>query len=172
MKRQDLLSIFRKYRLILAILVFAVSTDQWTKVLAKSHLRFKATSTYLGDTFRLQYSENPGAFLSLGAGLSDNARFWIFVVLVSGFLLLAGFYMIKGIDDFWQTFGLAWMIGGGIGNLIDRALYGRVVDFMNMGIGDLRTGIFNMADVYIMAGMFIILLVPPLVSRRKRQKQA
>jgi signal peptidase II len=54
---------------------------------------------------------------------------------------------------------LALVAGGGISNLIDRLLYnGRVTDFLNVGIGGVRTGIFNVADMAIMAGALLLLL--------------
>jgi signal peptidase II len=54
--------------------------------------------------------------------------------------------------------GLCFVIGGGVGNLFDRILYGSVTDFLYVKFGIFQTGIFNMADVSIMAGLFIILL--------------
>ena len=57
----------------------------------------------------------------------------------------------------WQIIAYSFILGGGVSNIYDRLLYGSVVDFMNMGIGTLRTGIFNFADVSIMIGLFMIL---------------
>ena len=54
--------------------------------------------------------------------------------------------------------GLCFVIGGGVGNLFDRILYGSVTDFLYLKFGIFQTGIFNMADVSIMAGMSVILL--------------
>ena len=57
--------------------------------------------------------------------------------------------------------GLAFIVGGGCGNLIDRLLRdGRVGDFMNIGIGPLRTGIFNFADLFVLTGCLLLLLSP------------
>jgi signal peptidase II len=56
---------------------------------------------------------------------------------------------------------LACIIGGGIGNLIDRVAYqGSVIDFMNLGLGRLRTGIFNAADLAVLVGAILLLLGP------------
>ena len=54
--------------------------------------------------------------------------------------------------------GLCFVIGGGVGNLLDRILYGSVTDFLYLKFGIFQTGIFNMADVSIMTGMFLIFL--------------
>jgi signal peptidase II len=58
----------------------------------------------------------------------------------------------------WHLVGLALVIGGGVSNWIDRAVRGSVVDFMNIGLGWLRTGVFNIADVALMAGAATLLL--------------
>ena len=54
--------------------------------------------------------------------------------------------------------GLCFVIGGGVGNLFDRILYGSVTDFLYLKFGIFQTGIFNMADVSIMTGISIVLL--------------
>lgn len=58
----------------------------------------------------------------------------------------------------WTAAGISFIIGGGIGNLYDRMWYGSVTDFMHINFTIFQTGIFNMADVSIMTGMFIILI--------------
>jgi signal peptidase II len=60
--------------------------------------------------------------------------------------------------------GYAFILAGGMSNMIDRVLAGVVIDFMNIGIGSLRTGIFNVADMAIMAGLFVVIgahMMPP-----------
>lgn len=156
---------------ILLIMVTCVGCDQITKSIAKDTLRMSPPRTYLGETFRLQYAENTGAFLSLGSNLPKIMRTWLFTVL-SG-LLLVGlfFYMLSNKQMNKQhLFALSLILGGGSSNLIDRVLYdGRVVDFMNMGIGNLRTGIFNFADVLIMVGMGMVILFS--MNARKPQHE-
>lgn len=113
------------------------------------HLSDGHVITLLNDTLRLAYAENPGAFLSLGASLPAHARTLLFQgavsLIVLGLVLAATFWpkLTRG-----QVVALTLLGASGLGNLIDRFLYdGRVTDFLNLGIGDLRTGIFNVADV-------------------------
>ncbi|MEO1271859.1 MAG: signal peptidase II, partial [Myxococcota bacterium] len=129
------------------------------KQLFLSHI-FAPLMSFLGDTFRLQYAENKGAMLSLGASLPEEARFWVFQVGIGLLLLVA-----LGAALMWRQLngvaivGVALMVGGGVSNLMDRILYdGVVVDFMNLGVGGLRTGIFNVADIAIMVGAALIAL--------------
>src|SRR5690349_21748038 len=127
--------------LILGFIASIVGMDQGTKALAKSVLLSSGARIYAGGMFRLQYSENPGAFLSLGADLGERYRFWIFSVFIPSFLLLVSFFLFLRKASGLFTAGLTMVVAGGLGNLIDRINQGRVVDFMNIGIGDIRTGI-------------------------------
>jgi signal peptidase II len=108
----------------------------------------------LGDMVRLHLSENTGAFLGLGAALPPNLRFWIFTVAAG--LMLAGIALYTATSPELPADGviaLACVIGGGVSNLIDRVVHnGRVTDFLNFGIGNLRTGILNVADIAITFG--------------------
>jgi signal peptidase II len=143
--------------LMMSLLVFIVGCDQVTKHMAQASLKSVAPLTYLGNTFRLEYSENKGAFLSLGAQFSESFRFWIFIVLVVVFLTIVVSKLLSSKIDLFSTIALSLIFAGGIGNLIDRVFNGYVVDFLNVGIGPIRTGIFNIADVAIMAGVFMLI---------------
>ena len=115
---------------------------------------------YLGDTLRIQYAENPGAFLGAGGGLPAQQRFWLLVV-VNAVVLIAIPAVLVARSDFGlrQMIAVSLLLAGGIGNLIDRVFHdGLVIDFLNVGIGPLRTGIFNVADMAIMAGFALLLL--------------
>jgi signal peptidase II len=158
----------RRLALVFALLVSTVGCDQATKALARESLSVRRLS-YLGDILRLQHSENPGAFLSLGADLQGPLRFWIFTVGVSAFVLAAFWIVVRKRNlDRWTTVALTLVIAGGVGNLIDRAVKGTVTDFMNVGIGALRTGIFNVADMAIVAGVGILMAQ----SLRESESQA
>lgn len=93
--------------------------------------------------------------LSLGADLSGELRVILFTFLV-GVVLVSGliYMLLKPMDKYSFTVGLV-ILAGGFGNLCDRAFnHGRVVDFMLLQIGPLKTGVFNVADIAIMAGLF------------------
>jgi len=146
--------------LIFLITLATMVCDQATKWIAKLYLRPSDFFSYAGDTFRLQYAENSGAFLGLGATLPDPWRHLIFTVLVGFFLLALLVYLLRSHDlTNFATVCLSFICAGGLSNLIDRIAYdGRVVDFLNVGIGPLRTGIFNLADMAITFGALLMLL--------------
>lgn len=143
---------------LMFLLLSCVGCDQATKILAKSHLASRLPMDYLNGAVRIQYAENTGAFLSLGANLPEEARFILFVLLV-GPILITGLAFAFRSDRMVpaQKMGLILAVGGGMGNLIDRIAHGAVVDFVSLGIGPLRTGIFNLADVAITAGLVLFL---------------
>jgi signal peptidase II len=153
------IEIFMKKLLILFLLLFVcVGCDQSTKYTAKYFLEGRQTLSYMGDIFRLSYTKNTGAFLGLGAGMPEKLRFVLLVVLASIFLI--GFLIIVIRSNKLDTLVVsssALIIGGGLGNMIDRIINrGAVIDFMNIGIGPFRTGIFNVADLAIMAGSLML----------------
>ncbi|WP_419802318.1 signal peptidase II [Mucilaginibacter sp.] len=123
-----------------------ISCDQVTKKLAKTHLADQQPASYFHDTFRLEYAENTGAALSLGAGLPQPYNFILLSVMPLLLLLALFFYTVIHIKEFnWlRLLSFALIFAGGIGNIIDRIFNDRhVTDFMNLGIQNLRTGIFN-----------------------------
>jgi signal peptidase II len=133
-----------------------IGCDRITKDLAKEHLKDKPAITYLHDTVRLQYVENTGAALSLGDDLPKAASFWLLSILPLAVLLIVVGYTFKNLQQMKpaKVFAIAMIFSGGIGNIIDRILFDRhVTDFMNLGIGNLRTGIFNVADICVSAGV-------------------
>lgn len=150
----------RRLLFVCVILFFCVGCDQITKTAARHTLSPARPVSYPGDVFRLHYMENTGAFLSLGATMRPGVRLWLLCVMTV--LATAGMLLFvlshRGLRRP-VVVGLSLVIGGGIGNLIDRITnHGAVIDFMNIGIGSLRTGIFNVADVAIMAGTVMLVL--------------
>jgi signal peptidase II len=147
--------------LLLTVIIPTVGCDQISKNVAYQNLRGMMPHSYFNNMFRFEYAENPGAFLSLGSNFSPEFRFWLLTVLVGAFLAGVLLYAIFNSEmKKFGVFGIALVLGGGIGNLIDRMFNpgGHVIDFMNMGVGQLRTGIFNVADVMIMAGILLLII--------------
>lgn len=159
--------------LMLLFLAASVGIDQWSKLYAVANWKEQPPKIFLADTFRIQYAENPGGFLSLGANLKQPFRTVVFVVINGGILAVAGGWMIYSIrfSGPWTWWAVGMIVSGGIGNLIDRVrLEGRVIDFMNMGIGNLRTGIFNVADIAISTGVVILVIVNFSTSSQKNDE--
>jgi signal peptidase II len=146
-------------RITLALIVIlTIAADQGTKALARAKLMNAEPLKY--GVLTLLHTENPGAFLSLGAELPPNLRHLIFDGLVSIGLLAAAFVLFTGrMQPGSDDVAIALIIGGGAGNLIDRfRLGGRVTDFIYLQAGPLHTGVFNVADMAITGGVLWLAL--------------
>lgn len=157
-------------RVVLAIIILVtIALDQGTKRLARRTLMNAFPRHYAG-VLTLLYTENPGAFLSLGSNLPANVRHLVFDGLVSIGLLVAGFALFTGrMQQGRDDIAIAVIIGGGTGNLIDRLRFtGRVTDFIYLAAGPLHTGVFNIADMAITGGVLWLALAWVFSAMRKR----
>ncbi len=149
----------KRITLTACVLICCVSCDQTTKSMAEASLTETVIRPVLGDILRLQLAYNRGAFLSLGATLPDSLRTLLFSAGVAIMLLgLLGYILFSKTVTPWETIALSLLLADGAGNLIDRILFGYVVDFMTLGIGSLRTGIFNVADIAVSIGVAMLLI--------------
>jgi|HubBroStandDraft_4_1064222.scaffolds.fasta_scaffold428306_1 signal peptidase II len=139
------------------LMLGCVGCDQVTKAVARAHLVQAHSLSLLGDTLRLQHEENAGAFLSIGASLPEGLRRALFTA--GGALLTLGamgWALFSPRLKWSGVIGAALISSGGVGNLIDRFTQGgHVTDFLNVGIGGLRTGIFNVADMVLVLGLLL-----------------
>ena len=149
---------------LLLLLVMLVGCDQATKKYATRHLQHtnRDPIQYLGDTFEIRYAHNRGAFLSLFSGMSEESRFLLLTVMnaiiltgVAVFLLSS--HKVEGVP----FVALAALLGGIVVDFM-------VIDFSSWtGIGWLKTGIFNVADIAITCGF--LLLLPQLFRKEPPQ---
>ena len=135
--------------------------DQWVKILALLHLdanSFKWGSSNAGIDLGL--SLNPGAFLSLGAGLSPDVKQLVFIVGVGVVVIwAAGWALARWKRALGKAAAVYLIALGGGSDLIDRALRGgHVVDYLVLNLGHLHTGVFNIADMAIMGGAAVLVL--------------
>ena len=139
-----------------AVLVACIGCDQAAKTVAHSALADSPAISFLGDTVRFELASNSGAFLSLGADLPESVRLVLFQGLVP--LSLVALCILAARSGA-SAIALGLIAGGGIGNWIDRlANSGAVTDFVSLGAGALRTGIFNLADVFIVLGVLLTVI--------------
>ena len=148
------MSTARRFVIALLVVVVCVAADRVTKDLAIEHLVGAAPITYLGGLFTLQHTENLGAFLGMGARLPAWIRTLMGIGVPSVLVVASGWYVVTTPQiTTAQLVSLACLIGGGIGNLIDRIWNnGAVTDFMMFGLGPLHTGILNVADIAVTFG--------------------
>lgn len=147
-----------KVTVLLLLAVATIGCDRVSKHIAVSTLVDEPRQSFLGDTLRLEYADNTGAFLGFGAGWPAAVRGAVFTT--GNAALLLGLAIIA-VRDRWTglaAIGVTLFVSGGLSNVIDRATRGSVPDFLNIGVGPLRTGIFNVADIAIMLGVALVVL--------------
>ena len=138
---------------ILIISFIVVVLDQITKLVVK-HLFFLGESiTVFGDWFRFTYIENPG--MAFGIRIGGRYFFTIFASIAT-IVILYYLYRLRK-EELASRVSLALIFGGAIGNLIDRFAYGRVIDFIDIGFGNIRWPVFNIADSAVSVGMVILI---------------
>lgn len=143
-----------------ALLLVCVSCDHAIKRVATSVLKQTDTVSFAGDAVRFELAYNAGAFLSIGADLSPELRRLLLVGLVPlGLAIVCVSVLRQRTLDSASLVGVGLIAGGGLGNWLDRLLHdGLVTDFVSIGAGPLRTGVFNAADVFLVAGVLLILV--------------
>lgn len=148
----------RRLAVAFPFIAVCVGCDQVSKMWAEETLTGSASHEWLGGAVRVLYAQNPGAFLGLGAGLPEPVRAALLVGVAGA--LLAAILLVLVRSERVTPLALvagALLLAGGLGNLLDRLFRdGLVVDFMNLGLGPVRTGIFNVADVQLMVGALLI----------------
>lgn len=142
--------------LLLAAIVTTIACDRATKQAASETLAGMPGRSFLADTVRLEYVENSGAFLGLGAEWPAPVRTALFTIGNALLLLAVSVMAARSQWPAAAVLGTALLVAGGASNIVDRIAYGRVIDFMNVGLGPLRTGIFNVADMAIMLGACLV----------------
>ncbi len=146
--------------LIIALVLLNVGCDQISKDMVRKQVGERTSIHLIQDNFILTNVENTGAMLGFGQDFPAWLKvplLQVIPVLVLLFLLIS--ILRKANLNKWLVIAFACVIGGGIGNLIDRIAYGSVTDFFHIKIGIFKTGIFNMADVSVTMGAIMILIL-------------
>lgn len=161
-------NVFRNLSILAAVLA-NTSLDQLTKYIARENLAYQETINVLGEHLILTKIENSGAFLSAGDSWSATFKLIVLSVLPLLALIYGIYYLMRNPQLPKQLVtGISFVIGGGLGNLYDRLIYGSVTDFMHVDYYFIKTGIFNLADISIMIGM-IFIIIQVYIRRRHPQ---
>jgi signal peptidase II len=155
-----------RWILFAALAVTIIVVDQLTKAWIVANVDPARPRLILGDTLRLVVSHNTGALFGL---FRDQAP--VFALLSAGVIVLIAWYHGRTGRSTYMTLALGLLLGGAIGNFIDRFRLGYVVDFVDAGLGSLRWYTFNVADSAISAALLLLLAVaiwPALAVRWDR----
>ena len=142
-------------------LVVCIGCDQATKMVAAEHLKDASPiQMFVGMlTFTLTYIENRGSWGGLGSQWPEFARQAFLLWIPTLVMLVLGVWLTRTKLPRLETLGWSLLLAGGIGNLIDRALWGKVIDFLHIQVGPVGTNVFNVADIAIMAGVILLAIL-------------
>lgn len=151
----------RSYAYLCAFIVTVF--DQITKIVARTNLEYQSPLEIVGNFVRFTFAWNEGAAFSLSWGGP-----WVLGIF-TGIAVIALFIYIWKCSDCNRMVSIALgaILGGAVGNLIDRCIFGKVVDFIDIGLSGWRWPTFNVADIAISLGGVLLLIV----FARKKDKE-
>lgn len=150
------------------IIVLCIAADQLTKICAAANLKDISTLPIIENIFHFTYVENRGAAFGM---LADHR--WVFMILsVVGIAAIFVYLTVTKPKSWWMRLALCFIVGGGVGNMIDRIARGYVIDFIDCRF--INFYVFNVADSFVCVGcaMFIIAVIIDEVRERKLKKSA
>ncbi len=148
-----------RYLLLALIGVTVVVVDQVTKLWIVQSMRLHESIPIVPNLFSLTYIRNPGAAFGLLAGSSNAFRMVFFAVTSLFALALLGTILFRLPEKDWiGQLSIAGILGGAIGNLIDRLRFGEVIDFLDVYVESYHWPAFNVADSAISVGVVCLIL--------------
>ena len=140
---------------LLGIIVAIIALDQWSKWAIKTSFNLYQSKPVIQDLLHFTYVTNDG--MAFGLSFPGGKHILLVItILLTGFII--GFLWKEREGHPLVKYGLALILSGAIGNLIDRFLYGKVVDFLDLMIGDFHWYIFNIADSSVTIGMVLFIV--------------
>ena len=149
---------------IYGLIVVIVALDQWSKWAIKTSFNLYQSKPVIQDLLHFTYVTNDGMAFGLSFPGGKHVLL-IMTILLTGFIV--GFLWKEKNGHPLIKYGLALILSGAIGNLIDRMLYGKVVDFLDLMIGNFHWYIFNIADSSVTIGMILFIIHSIYVEQKK-----
>ncbi len=149
----------RKWLLLVCVSAVAAALDQWTKGLVHARIPLARHVPVIQGFFDLVHVRNRGGAFGLFASMDASLRGPVFLGLSIAAIVLVVGMIRKAPDDRWGLVtALSLVLGGAIGNLIDRIRLGEVIDFLDFYRGRYHWPAFNVADIAIVVGVGILMI--------------
>ena len=142
-------SMSKKY--IFCIVIFILLLDQVSKRIVVENIEIFANNLEISKYFNLVYVENRGVSFGMFSEHDKSFYFGILSMLVSAYII----YLLVKSNDLIESLGLSLILGGAIGNGVDRLYYGYVVDFIDLHLNNFHWPAFNFADTFITFGAIV-----------------
>lgn len=134
--------------------------DQIIKNIVISYLNVGEKITIISNLFQINYLQNEGAAFSSFTGM----RVLLILITITAFYMIASYIKKNEITSKLEIISLGIILGGILGNLIDRVSFGYVIDYLSFTIFGYQFAVFNFADIGIVVGIFLLII---LLLRRK-----
>jgi signal peptidase II len=144
----------RSFILLVVVAGAVLALDQWSKALATAHLPHRSPVPLVGSLVQLTYTRNSGVAFGLGAG--TNFPFWLFSIAAA--LVIVWLFLTRRVHGARTQCALALILGGALGNLVDRVTAGTVVDFILLSWRGWDFPVFNLADTAVTVGVALFAL--------------
>ena len=151
---------------LLGIIVAIIALDQWSKWAIKTSFNLYQSEPIIQALLHFTYVTNDGMAFGLSFPGGKHILL-VMTILLTGFII--GFLWKEREGHPLVKYGLALILSGAVGNLIDRLLYGKVVDFLDLMIGDFHWYIFNVADSSVTIGM-VLFIVHSIIFEKSHLK--
>ncbi|MDB9720580.1 signal peptidase II [Winogradskyella sp.] len=163
--------VLKRNLFIVILIIFNITIDQISKFSVRANIELREIIEIIGDRFILTNVYNEGAFLGMGSDMHPTLKLIFLLILPTLVLGYVIYYIVKTKElDRLSLIAFCCIIGGGIANVFDRIVYGKVTDFFFIDLGGIfRTGIFNVADISVTTGM-IMLLIGGIFNKDKIEK--
>ena len=149
---------------LIIIIVAIIALDQWSKWAVKTSFNLYQSKPVIQDLLHFTYVTNDGMAFGLSFPGGKHILL-IMTILLTGFIV--GFLWKEKNGHPLIKYSLALILSGAIGNLIDRLLYGKVVDFLDLMIGNFHWYIFNIADSSVTIGMILFIVHSIYIEQKK-----
>ena len=149
---------------LIIIIAAIIVLDQWSKWAIKTSFNLYESKPVIQDFLHFTYVTNDGMAFGLSFPGGKHVLL-IMTILLTGFII--GFLWKEKNGHPLIKYGLALILSGAIGNLIDRLLYGKVVDFLDLMIGNFHWYIFNIADSSVTIGMILFIIHSFYIEQKK-----
>ena len=149
---------------LIGIIVAIVALDQWSKWMIKTSYNLYQSEPIIEGFFYFTYVTNDG--MAFGLSLPGGKTILLIVTLILTGVIMWMLWKEKNSHNLIR-YGLTLILAGAIGNMIDRILYGKVVDFLDVMIGNFNWYIFNVADSAVTSGMILFILHTIIIGEKK-----
>ena len=149
---------------LIGIIVAIVALDQWSKWMIKTSYNLYQSEPIIEGFFYFTYVTNDG--MAFGLSFPGGKTILLIVTLILTGVIMWMLWKEKNSHNLIR-YGLTLILAGAIGNMIDRILYGKVVDFLDIMIGSFNWYIFNVADSAVTSGMILFILHTIIVGEKK-----